>query len=66
MPSEKWAENQQTPLCTACDRKYGACHFCKKLHWCTPPEHGGSLPVGFEYGFVAKAGDTIDIIGSDQ
>ena len=62
VPSEKWAERQQTPFCTACDYKYDACHFCKELPWCTPPEHGGSLPVGFEYGFVAKAGDTIDII----
>ena len=66
VPSEKWADRQQTPLCTACDYRYDACHFCRELHWCTPPEHGGSLPVGFEYGFVAKAGDTIDIIGSDQ
>ena len=66
VPSEKWAYNRKTPLCTDCDRKYAECHFCRGLHWCTPSEHGGSLPVGFEYGVVIKAGDTIDIIGPDQ
>ena len=66
VPSEEWANNQQTPLCSHCDRKYNACHFCRGLHWCTPPERGGSLPVGFEYAFATKAGDIIDIIGPDQ
>ena len=41
VPSEKWADNQQTPLCTECDRKYDECHFCRGLHWCRPFEHGG-------------------------
>ena len=36
-PGETWAPNQMTPLCTCCDRKWGACHFCRKLHWCVPP-----------------------------
>ena len=38
VPSEKWAANQRTPLCTHCERRLGACHFCRKTHWCTPPE----------------------------
>ena len=39
VPSEEWADHQQTPLCTYCDRKYDECHFCRGLHWCTPFEH---------------------------
>jgi hypothetical protein len=38
VPSEKWADNQQTPLCTDCDRQYYECHFCRGLQWCTPFE----------------------------
>ena len=53
VPSEEWADHQQTPLCTYCDRKYDECHFCRGLHWCTP----------FEHDVVTKGGDTIDVIG---
>ena len=38
VPSEDWAENQRTPLCTRCEGARGACHYCLKIHWCTPPE----------------------------
>ena len=38
VPSEGWAEKQRTPLCTRCEGARGACHFCLKIHWCTPPE----------------------------
>ena len=37
LPGEVWADNQMTPLCTHCDRKHGACHFCRGQIWCVPP-----------------------------
>ena len=37
LPHETWAEGQMTPLCTQCERRHGACHFCRKQHWCVPP-----------------------------
>ena len=37
LPSECWEPNQKTPHCTHCDRLYGACHFCRGVHWTTPP-----------------------------
>ena len=38
MPTEKWAgPNQGTPLCQACDAARNACHYCKRVAWCTPP-----------------------------
>ena len=30
-----WNEGQRTPLCSFCDRKRGACHFCLKTTWVT-------------------------------
>ena len=27
---EEWNEGQRTPLCSFCDKKYGACHFCRE------------------------------------
>ncbi|CAE7591356.1 unnamed protein product [Symbiodinium natans] len=41
VPSEQWAWNQATPLCTQCDRVQEACHFCCGQAWCTPPAHDG-------------------------
>ena len=38
VPSEGWAEKQRTPLCTRCEGARGACHYCIKNQWCTPPE----------------------------
>ena len=38
VPSEDWAENQRTSLCTRCEGARGACHYCLRIHWCTPPE----------------------------
>ena len=38
VPSEDWAENQRAPLCTRCEEVRGACHYCRTVHWCTPPE----------------------------
>ena len=39
MPHERWADNQLTPLCTACDRKHDMCHFCRGIPWVMPPAH---------------------------
>ena len=39
MPHEHWANNQRTPLCTACDRRFNMCHFCRGLLWAVPPAH---------------------------
>jgi len=35
---------QRTPLCTHCERQHGACHFCRRVHSCTPPAHTGTQP----------------------
>ena len=29
-PEETWAEDQQTPLCTKCDKKHSKCWFCRE------------------------------------
>ena len=34
---EKWAENQRTSLCTACDQSFNMCHFCRRLLWARQP-----------------------------
>ena len=34
---EQWAENQHTPLCTACDENFKMCHFCRGLLWARQP-----------------------------
>ena len=39
MPREHWANNQRTPLCTACDRRFSMCHFCRGQLWAVPPAH---------------------------
>ena len=39
LPREHWANNQRTPLCTACDRRFNMCHFCRGLLWAVPPAH---------------------------
>ena len=39
MPNEVWAPNQGTPLCSRCDDKHDACHYCRGQLWCTPPPH---------------------------
>ena len=39
LPREHWANNQRTPLCTACDRRFGMCHFCRGQLWAVPPAH---------------------------
>ena len=43
-PKEKWADGQMTPLCTNCDNRQGACHFCRGLSWCTPPQFNATKP----------------------
>ena len=35
-PDSHWVPGQHTPLCTACDRKYGRCHFCRGMLWAVP------------------------------
>ena len=39
LPNEDWADGQMTPLCSNCDNKRGACHFCRGEQWCMPPPH---------------------------
>ena len=40
LPDEEWADgHQMTPLCTFCDRKHDACHYCRGQLWCVPPPH---------------------------
>ena len=41
-----WAPYQRTPLCTKCEKLHGSCHFCRKVHSCTPPQHGGKQQDG--------------------
>ena len=36
IPTEYWARGQHTPLCNTCDDRWNACHFCRKVHLCTP------------------------------
>ena len=50
MPEEKWAKGQMTPLCTRCDKTWGACHFCRGLLWCVPPTKQSGLPGSERYG----------------
>ena len=38
VPGEKWGRGQRTPLCSECDNRKLACHFCRGLSWRTPPE----------------------------
>ena len=38
--TSEWAPGQHTPLCTICDRIYSMCHYCRRVHWATPPQHG--------------------------
>ena len=40
VPSEYWEEFQRTPLCTKCENKYGACHFCRGTSLCQPFPRG--------------------------
>ena len=37
IPSEYWEPGQRTPHCTACERRYIFCHYCRGVEWCTPP-----------------------------
>ena len=39
LPREHWANNQRTPLRTACDRRFNMCHFCRGQLWAVPPAH---------------------------
>ena len=49
-PKEEWADGQMTPLCTNCDKKHGACHFCRRLSWCTPPPFNATKPKNEKVG----------------
>ena len=42
-PCLEWETELQTPLCTKCENKHEACHYCHGIHWATPPPHGGPL-----------------------
>ena len=36
IPTEQWAKNQLTPLCSICDNSRDMCHFCLGVHSCRP------------------------------
>ena len=36
IPTEEWAPNQLTPLCSACDWQHERCHFCRGQKWARP------------------------------
>ena len=40
VPSEVWAKDQRTPLCTSCEEKHGACRFCRGVIGCAPFPRG--------------------------
>ena len=40
VPSQSWCDGQHTPLCSRCDNRWDACHFCRGVLWCTPPAWG--------------------------
>ena len=42
VPSERWCDGQPTPLCSQCDNKYRACHFCRRITWCQPHPWGST------------------------
>ena len=46
LPNEVWAVNQATPLCSHCEAKHGACHYCLGKHWCDPPPVAQSDRLG--------------------
>ena len=50
IPTEQRAPGQHTPLCTFCDDKRRACHFCLRTAWCRPDVHGEPLPVRAQLG----------------
>ena len=49
VPSEDWANGQQTPLCSVCDGIHGKCHYCRGVHLARPfawgPQQTYELPV---------------------
>ncbi len=45
IPDEQWADGQATPLCSTCDNRHGACHFCRGLTWCMPAPHASTEPA---------------------
>ena len=36
---EDWQDNQFTPHCTLCEKRYKFCHFCLGKDWATPEIH---------------------------
>ena len=37
LPDEDWVQEQKTPLCTVCDARFQACHYCRGQLWATQP-----------------------------
>ena len=37
LPDERWAPGQRTLLCSNCDNRFDACHFCRGVMWATLP-----------------------------
>ena len=42
IPAESWLQGQRAPLCSSCDWRLGACHFCRRRvardGWHTPSD----------------------------
>ena len=47
IPSEKWAPNQHTPLCSTCDNRHNKCRFCRGIHMARSFAKGSSMPSTF-------------------
>ena len=43
IPDEYWEQGQLTPLCTNCDNRYDACHYCRGVHMARPSAWGRKL-----------------------
>ena len=46
IPDEDWAPGQLTPLCSKCDNRHHACHFCCGEVCCMPEPHARSCGHG--------------------
>ena len=45
--TQEWAQDQSTPLCNECEKRFLLCRFCRGVHSATPPAWG-SYPSGWQ------------------
>ena len=43
VPAERWVLGQRTPLCTFCEKRFGACRFCRGVKGCTPEARANKI-----------------------